>query len=183
MSEKIVAPKGMRKAVSSVPVFAGISYEQTVQIIDGVLSAALCWQKENPPVPTEVQMNCIREKFLYCPGDHRLLCAEWVCRMYDAPEPEEAPKEIEDLLLPDIESGFFKPEILNERITDAYRRGQKSTREIYRFGFTGFKRLDHPILTEWLADAKDKGVDQATQANYCRLFERAFEAGKKEGPK
>lgn len=36
----------------------------------------------------------------------------------------------------------------------------------------------HPILADWLKDAQAKGVDTATQTNYRRLFERAFNAGK-----
>jgi hypothetical protein len=96
----------------------------------------------------------------------------------------EVPEEIKDLLGDEGSGdGRMRVHYSNKRIIEAYRRGQKSTREIYRFGFTGFKPVDHPILTEWLADAKDKGVDQATQVNYRRLFERAFEAGKKEGHK
>jgi hypothetical protein len=38
----------------------------------------------------------------------------------------ESPEEIKDLLLPDIESGFFKPEVVNERLAEAFHRGQKS---------------------------------------------------------
>lgn len=38
----------------------------------------------------------------------------------------EVPEEINDLILPNIESEFFKPEILNERIIEAYRRGRKN---------------------------------------------------------
>lgn len=34
--------------------------------------------------------------------------------------------EIKDLLLPNIESGFFKPEVVNQRIKESFYRGQKS---------------------------------------------------------
>ena len=53
----------------------------------------------------------------------RATIVEWQRREYDSP-PE--PINIEDLLLPNIESGFFKPEILNERLHEAFRRGQKA---------------------------------------------------------
>jgi len=38
----------------------------------------------------------------------------------------EAPEHIEDLLLVDIQEGFFKPEVVNERLHEAFRRGQKA---------------------------------------------------------
>jgi len=42
-----------------------------------------------------------------------------------SPEPE-VPEEIKDLILPNIKSGFFKPEVVNERMAECYRRGQKA---------------------------------------------------------
>ena len=45
------------------------------------------------------------------------------CPCKKKPEPE-VPEEIADLLLPiAVESGFFKPEVVNERIIEAERRG------------------------------------------------------------
>lgn len=38
----------------------------------------------------------------------------------------EVLEEIKDLILPDIESGFFKPEVSNQRLIEAYRRGLKA---------------------------------------------------------
>jgi hypothetical protein len=46
-------------------------------------------------------------------------------RMFLVTEPEVL-EEIKDLLLPDIESGFFKPEIVNERMAECFRRGQRA---------------------------------------------------------
>jgi hypothetical protein len=37
----------------------------------------------------------------------------------------EVPEQIKDLLLVDIREGFFKPEVINERMAECYRRGQK----------------------------------------------------------
>jgi hypothetical protein len=39
------------------------------------------------------------------------------------------PEAIKDLLLPNIESGFFKPEVVNERMAECYRRGQQSSQQ------------------------------------------------------
>ena len=52
------------------------------------------------------------------------MIASWIGRMYLAEPEPEVPKEIKDLLLPiAVESGFFKPEVVNERIIEAERRG------------------------------------------------------------
>ena len=48
-----------------------------------------------------------------------------IYRYGKAPEPG-VPEAIKDLILPDIESGFFKPEILNARLVEAYRLGRNS---------------------------------------------------------
>ena len=136
-----------------------------------------------PWTPTEAQrkmMEFDRNNHLFQGQTHPFNPKHGSCPAC-APEPE-VPEEIKDLLLSGSKTSMGAGR-LESLLSEAYRRGQKSTRESYRFGFTGFKPVDHPILTEWLADAKDKGVDQATQVNYRRLFERAFEAGKKEGHK
>jgi hypothetical protein len=47
--------------------------------------------------------------------------------MYDAPEPE-VPEEIKNLLCAGSDTdreGYFRPDIYNERIIEAYRRGLK----------------------------------------------------------
>ena len=236
MIDKKVVPEGMLDAAMRASMEAGLGIGPSTEL-RVVLEAALRWQKENPPVPTDDFVEeVIRE---HSRTNVKWSCVEWVRRMYDAPEPEvdridfyvktsdgyvpwtpteaqrkmmefdrnnhlfqgqthpfnpkhgscpacapepEVPEEIKDLLLSGSKTSMGAGR-LESLLSEAYRRGQKSTRESYRFGFTGFKPVDHPILTEWLADAKDKGVDQATQVNYRRLFERAFEAGKKEGHK
>lgn len=213
MIDKKVVPEGMLDAAMRASMEAGLGIGPSTEL-RVVLEAALRWQKENPPVPTDDFVEeVIRE---HSRTNVKWSCVEWVRRMYDAPEPEvdridfyiktangdfvpwapteaqkemmgfdrengirpacapepEVPEEIKDLL------AGVHPDVTPIAI-EAYRRGQKSTREIFSFRFTGFKPVDHPILAEWLADAKDKGVDQATQVNYRRLFERAFEAGRK----
>jgi len=41
MIDEIVVPEGMRRAVGNVPVFSGVSGEQTTEIIDGILNSVL----------------------------------------------------------------------------------------------------------------------------------------------
>ena len=87
------------------------------------LEAFIAWQTENPIVPTEEQDEDLCEWCEMNPDGSPF--AEWQRRMYLAPEPE-VQEEIRDLLLVNITEGFFKPEVLNERLAEAYRRGQKS---------------------------------------------------------
>lgn len=193
MSEKkIKVPEGMLKA------FLGGREEPKERVVTewtperSGLEAALRWLSENPIVPTDEQLASMFKEFPEGPSviGPKQIIELWQRRCFLAPE-SEVPDEIKDMLwnesprecvIPKEEGAGLKARKLhNKEILEAYRRGYKSTRESYRFGFTGFKPVDHPILTEWLAAAKDKGVDQATQVNYRRLFERAFEAGKKEG--
>jgi hypothetical protein len=62
-----------------------------------VLEAALLWQRENPPVPSYGETKRIWMETGLCNevGDEELRCiaAEWIRRMYDAPEPEESFEE------------------------------------------------------------------------------------------
>ena len=195
MSDKIVVPGGMLDAALEVarerrgyPHLASLGTARLKANVQAELEAALRWIAKNPIGPTNEQAKELwRTSTAGETNEARrasLAAVEWQRRMFLAPEPE-VPEEIKDLLF--VGGILTADQVLNEYpkgevdklILEAYRRGQKSTREIYRFRFTGFKPVDHPILAEWLADAKDKGVDQATQVNYRRLFERAFEAGRK----
>lgn len=76
----IEIPEGMIRAAEQ-------AYSDTGKIKRSV-EAALRWQSENPPVPTEEQAQSIRKEVYFYPGDHRALMAKWVRRMYLAPEPE-----------------------------------------------------------------------------------------------
>jgi hypothetical protein len=86
---------------------------------------------ENPIVPTDGMIGLCDSSAIEVEGDIKQFIMEFQRRMFREPEPEpepEVPEEIKDLLLPNIESGFFKPEVLNARLAEAFRRGQKSNR-------------------------------------------------------
>ena len=91
-----------------------------------ILEAALAWLAENPIVPTHKQWtDMVTESWLKTEDkgpDAHYLVVEWQRHMFKSPE-TEVPEEIKDLLLPDIESGFFKPEVLNQRLEEAFKRG------------------------------------------------------------
>jgi hypothetical protein len=94
------------------------------------LAAFARWLSENPIVPTHEQRIELTDKFynLDVPATERFqaLFAEWQRRMFLAPGPE-VPEEIKDLLLQeDVKNAFFRPDIVNERVLEAYRRGQKA---------------------------------------------------------
>jgi hypothetical protein len=140
MTEKrYVAPEGMLKAAidaqwnesgahpSARKILA--AEEAVKSCVKAGLEAALRWLSENPIVPTDGETKRIWRDTGLCNevDDSELQCiaAEWQRRMFLAPEPEVS-EEIKDLLLPNIECGFFKPEVVNERMIECYRRGQKA---------------------------------------------------------
>ncbi len=77
-----------------------------------ILEVALGWLSHNPILPSMEQLNDMYSKLdqnnggTYIPA----YLKEWQRRMFLVPE---FPEAIKDLMLPDIQSGFFKPEILN----------------------------------------------------------------------
>jgi hypothetical protein len=89
------------------------------------LEAALLWQRDNAPVPSVEQMRSIRADVSFTMGDHRMLCAEWIKRMYDAPDPK-VPDEIKDLLDAPVQNTFLDTVTTNAKIIEAFRRGQES---------------------------------------------------------
>lgn len=95
--------------------------------------------KVDAPVP-EVEVVVIETKlgnrFRCTVKDGMIQSAQYYGHDPDAPhcgeswprrivEPE-VPEQIKDLLLVDIREGFFKPEVINERMAECYRRGQKA---------------------------------------------------------
>lgn len=94
---------------------------------DITLEAFIRWQAENPPFPTVEQLG--QMSFMGCVAlngnwDGKNLCAEWIRRMYLAPD-LEVPEEIKDLVLPfDMKTadGYRR----NVAIIEAYRRGKGS---------------------------------------------------------
>lgn len=113
---KYVVPEGMLQAAQSA-YKAAQSHN-----IEPILEAALRWQAENSVKPSEKQIREIQD---YLPGcGPATLMDQWVRQMWLAPEPE-TPVAIEDLLLPkNVESGFSKVEVVNQRLREAYRRGR-----------------------------------------------------------
>ena len=137
MSErKIKVPEaGVAAAVGANP-GTYRDWKGHVEWATSIIERFILWQKENVQHPTDYQfgelINACRDSVGVEAWEKStewmragVLCHEWVKRMYDAPDLEVS-EAIKDLLLPDIESGFFKPEVLNERLLEAYRRGQKS---------------------------------------------------------
>ena len=124
MSEKkIVVPDEMLKeALAHVDVSDLYGYDR-VEATKSVVKAALLWQRK------ELGKSCDISPLLGGTFQDGWIAAwKHVHRMYDAPE-LEVPEEIKDLLLPNIESGFFKPEIVNERMAECFRRGQKAVKK------------------------------------------------------
>ena len=123
--KKYVVPDGMLEAVNGAwDRFGGIGLNNRIKV---ALEAAIRWQSENPVVPTGEQIRHIFGDYIGKPMTSWSLpsaLATWQAFMYLAPEPE-VPEAVKDLLLPtDVENGFFKPEIMNERLIRAYYRGK-----------------------------------------------------------
>ena len=84
MIDKKVVPEGMLDAAMRASMEAGLGIGPSTEL-RVVLEAALRWQKENPPVPTDDFVEeVIRE---HSRTNVKWSCVEWVRRMYDAPEP------------------------------------------------------------------------------------------------
>lgn len=120
---KIKVPEGMLLAASEFDPGAG-EYN-----IEPILEAALRWMSENPIVPTSKQErdlvdSWIKETSL---GKTEYLVTEWQRRMFIEPG---VPEEVKDLLCAGddiVKEAYFRPDIYNERIIEAYRRGQKTS--------------------------------------------------------
>jgi len=133
MSEsRIVVPDGMLTAAMHA---IGIpeQYKQTHQV-NKALEAALRWLSENPIVPTDEQVKAIHHSATEAACTSKSIlpffAIEWQRRMFLAPEPE-IPEDIRDLIYGDevaatglVKGGTFDES--NQRVLEAYRRGQKS---------------------------------------------------------
>ena len=94
------------------------------------LEAALSYQREYPPVPTEKQVEemVVRVNYLtaidpeHNHGITRAIRMEWPRRMYDAPA---EPKGIDDLLAESQAHMTISSDTLNKAIREAYARGLK----------------------------------------------------------
>ena len=127
--KKIVVPDGMRVAAAKAvhETCGKVDYHPQIRI---ALEAALCWLSENPIVPTHEQLQKIADfhKRGTCyPESINLYVVGFQECMFLAPEP--VPEDIKDLLCAGedtVKEAYFRPDIYNERIIEAYRRGQKA---------------------------------------------------------
>ena len=132
MSEtKIQVPYGMLKAAME-------SREKAIGKVGGwsegmcrpVLEAALLYQREHQPVPTDEQAAEILNKAYAdtagSKAQFQWAAREWIRRMYDAPEPEATDdlSPIKDLIPPMNGFPIANPAHV---LMEAYRRGQKGS--------------------------------------------------------
>lgn len=133
MSEKrYVVPEEMLRAA-----WNACKYTTNVAIVDPRkvmlrkgIEAGLKWLADNPIAPPhsfgEELCNGRTEGYDPSPTEFEGAVMEWQRRMFLAPDPE-SPEEIKDLLVSgSLNEAFFSHDIYNERILDAYRRGQKA---------------------------------------------------------
>ena len=145
------------------------------------IEAALQWKKEHPTVPTDEQLIAVSRRPIGAThGDMesmRATIVEWQRREYDSPEPIN----IEDLLLPNIESGFFKPEILNERLHEAFRRGRKQGRsersKIHSVLQAGASRLVSCLYRQGQVGSTRPGYHHQRQQRPEDLSRRSYARG------
>ena len=139
MSEtKIQVPYGMLKAAME-------SREKAIGKVGGwseemcrpVLEAALLYQREHPPVPTDEQAAEILNKAYAdtagSKAQFQWAAREWVRRMYDAPEPGV----LDDLLWHGPVSGGGNPQ-------GFYERHNREIREAYALGLGNSRQEQKP---------------------------------------
>jgi hypothetical protein len=115
--KKIVVPGGMLKAAM------GETHrpDGNDAFVCGILEAALRWLAENPIVPSDEDIESMREEAALA----RHFAVEWQRRMFLAPEPEVL-EEIKDLLWDEALADDAGPRWkINEGVIEAYRRGQE----------------------------------------------------------
>lgn len=133
--KKVVVPGGMLDAAIKASMEAGLGIGPSTEL-RVVIEAALRWQSENTPHPTDKEFGELIVSCSSSIGQERwehstewmragILCHEWVRRMYYAPEPE-VPEEIKR-----IWEASPTPET-KRRIVEAFRIGQKSKAEPVR---------------------------------------------------
>lgn len=132
--KKIVVPEGMLKSaieaslqrdpITGIPV---LSRGFNATIISAI-EAALLWIAEHPIVPNHTQTIYLCKSYEgagsdYCQSIRDVACS-WQEIMFFAPEPE-VPKEMKDLLVNPV-VGMVNGMHINDRILEAFRRGQNS---------------------------------------------------------
>ena len=124
MSEKkIEIPAGMLKAA-----YEWCPASFAMPAVKSMLEAALRWLSDNPITPTDEQLNEMKNdlRFRMIDFDIQKLCAEWQRRMFLALE--LVPEAVKDLLCgaSDIDKeAYFRPDIYNKRIIEAFNRGRR----------------------------------------------------------
>ena len=118
---EIVVPEGMLKSVYYSEGYELELRREREPDIERIVEATLRWLSENPIVPTVEQSSEMMEKFPV--NTTRNVCVEWQRRMFLSPE-SEVPESIKDLI---FNLKFTaNPEVANNAILEAYRRGQRS---------------------------------------------------------
>ncbi len=121
--KKIVVPAGMMQAALKA---AGPDTPNYIRA-NVVLEAALEWLSEHPIVPTDEQVEAMREGYNNSPCEMfaRFTPGEWQRRMFLAPPAEILP--LGDLLWDN--NGYAAGHVMTrhrEEILEAYRRGKES---------------------------------------------------------
>jgi hypothetical protein len=137
--KKYVVPEGgLKAAIEGWDRFGGIGVDARIK---EMLEAFIRWQSENQPHPTDKEFG---ELIVACRNEigkdkwenstewmrAGMLCHGWLRSMYLAPEPE-VPEAVEDLMHKNRKPYTVDctPEAQDQRILEAYRRGQKSTQQ------------------------------------------------------
>ena len=134
MSErKVAVPEGMLTAAQEAlrKYWAELDIMKRGSTVDLVLEAGLQWLTDDKSIVSLLPPDALTKIRKRVPGTTLdettalLTIREGLQEMFVSPE-SKMPEEIEDLLLQHIEEGFWKPEVLNQRIYEAFLRGQKA---------------------------------------------------------
>ena len=130
--KRISVPDGMLKAALIASGLDDYCSDDQAEIRKA-LEAALLWASEHPQVPTDEQLQAMREHLLpdmpkgaehFTSNDLFMGAVEWQRRCFVQEEPE-IPEELDDIMFPDLapDSITARKSELNDLILDAYRRG------------------------------------------------------------
>ena len=118
-------PEGMLEAAMRASMDTGLAIGPSTELLVP-LEAALRWQSENPPVPTDEQAKELWHRPRVLGNSEpfaKVITRDWIRMMYAEPEVPEAVRDL--LFLGDgkclVER---KQEVLNAKILEAYERGK-----------------------------------------------------------
>jgi hypothetical protein len=132
MSDKYVVPEeGLKAAIDAAgQTVKGCPWQE---IVSTALEAFIRWQSENPPVPTNGQIESMRDHIgsqTSWIAEVRAICREWVRRMYLAPEPTVPDFDHVKRFVLDFNGIPTGDEMVlasnYDKLLNAYRRGQKA---------------------------------------------------------